>query len=123
MAQGLYNPAPVAISANGNSGPIAVPSGIEFIWLALETGTPTGTTPTLTLHVDGIDAFGNILADIVTLPAGFALTTVAGAAQVSFGPGEASNLNITLPPSIQLRWVVTGTTPNYPNVQFTVLGR
>lgn len=123
MSQGLYNPAPMAISANGNSGAIAVPSGIQNLWLALITGTPTGTTPTLVLHVDGQDAYGNTLNDIVTLPAGFSLTTVAGAAQTSFGINAASTLFVCPPPLIVVRWVVTGTTPNYPNTQITLLGR
>jgi hypothetical protein len=118
----LYAPPAQAISATGGSAPINT-STFQNFWLSLVTGTPTGTTPTLTLHVDAIDDFGNVINDLVTLPAGFALTTVAGNVQTSFGVNGAANLLTAVPGLIQVRWVVTGTTPNYPNTQISLNGR
>jgi len=100
-----------------------MPGNINSLWLALVTGTPTGTTPTLAVFLDAVDAFGNVLPAAVTLPAGFSLTTVAGAGQCSIGFMAPSPLQLVLPYAVQLRWTVSGTTPNYPNVQLTLLGR
>ena len=129
----LWTSGPAAIAASGNSGPINVsglpppgtlgtPNALAHFWLSLVTGTPSGTTPTLVLHVDGIDPFGNVLPDLAALPAGFSLTTVAGLAQASFGVSE-TGLITCAPAAIQVRWVVGGTTPNYPAVQMSLYGR
>jgi hypothetical protein len=119
----LFTLGPQAISASGQTGPIPTLNWQNF-WLALVTGTPTGTTPTFVLHIDGIDAFGNQIADIITLGAGFSLTTVAGSTHASFGTSATpAGTYDGIPSLIVLRWVVTGTTPNYPNVQISLQGR
>ncbi len=127
-----------AITASGNSGLISVsgvpPAGTfpgvgqvaayQAFYLSLVTGTPSGTTPTLTLHLDGVDPFGNVIPDLVTLGSTFSLTTTAGAAQDSFGIGiTPAASNVCVPPGLQVRWVVTGTNPSYPNPQIALYGR
>lgn len=120
-AQGIWE-LNQAVSASGSSGPVGVAAWENF-WLSLVTGTPAGTTPTLALHVDGVDPFGNVIPDIVTLPAGFSLTTAAGAAQCSFGVNGGSGLLACVPALIQVRWVVGGATPSYPGTQVSLFGR
>lgn len=119
----LFTFGPQAISASGATAQIPTLNWQNF-WLSLVTGTPTGTTPTLALHLDGVDLFGNVISDIVTLPAGFSLTTTPGSTHASFGVnGSTANLYDAIPSLVVVRWVVTGTTPNYPNVQISLQGR
>jgi hypothetical protein len=119
----IYAPEPVvAVTASGSTGPLGV-SDVQNFWLSLVTGTPTGNTPTLAVVVDGFDQYGNSLTPLVTLPAGFSLTTVAGNVFTSFGLNAAGTLFTCAPATIQLRWTVTGTTPSYPNFSLTLLGR
>lgn len=125
------------ISANGNSGEINVSSWENFI-LMVSVGAPSGSSPTLAVHVDGYDNFGNAYTDLCSeaqpvlsftgggaqnlqstlgLNAQFVVSTVAGT------PGPFNQL-FCAPVNIAVRWVIGGTgSPSFPSVYMTLFGR
>jgi hypothetical protein len=125
------------ISANGNSGEINVASWENFILMAT-VGVPTGSSPTLQVHVDGYDANGNVYSDLCSASqpvlgfsggGGQSLQSTLGlSAQFvvssSAGTPGAFNQLFCAPEYIAVRWVIGGTgSPTFPGTYMSLFGR
>jgi hypothetical protein len=124
------------INANGNSGPINVQDWANFL-LLVSVGAPAGTNPTLAVHLDGLDAFGNTYQDLCSGQP--VLSFSGGAAQnlqatmglnaafvASTAPGTPGNYNLLFcaPDEIVVRWVIGGTGgPSFPDVGMSLYAR
>jgi hypothetical protein len=117
-----------ALAAGGNSGPWTPTSpnavttvdlrDVTDVLLAVTvTGTVTGTTPTLSVQLNGFDDLGNVLAGLVKLSSNL---TAAGSATASGGLHTSS---LVLPAWGQIAWSVGGTSPVFPGVEICVYGR
>lgn len=103
-----------------STGPIDVRDATD-LWLeAYVAGTPTGTTPTLTVQLDGLDAFGNVFPALLTLTA---LTPIVLRAQGSAGVHVPAPGSLVLPAACQVTWTLAGTNPVFPSVSLTLTGR
>lgn len=115
----------VTLNANGSSPSIDVTVWENFLLMATVVGTPTGTSPTLGIHLDGLDPWGNVYQDLCSpqpvlsfsgsTPGQAAVATVGLDAQfvASTAPGTPGSFNqlFCAPQKIQLRWVLsTGST-------------
>lgn len=119
----LVNGVGPTISGAGNSG---VQDALIYERLGLliaPVGVPTGTTPTITFTITGQDGQGNA----VTLLASAAIGTPFAPVLLSVGSGFATTANVSagvfVPRFIVVSWTVAGTTPVFPNLQATLLGR
>lgn len=113
----VYNPTGLTITGSGDSGPLdftAISSGFASIFV---TGA-TGTSPSLTCYIDVQDASGHWY-QIATI--GAALTSGPNFTFGNFGP--ASGTGYVLTGVGRFRWVVSGTTPSFTGVDFSVIGR
>jgi hypothetical protein len=135
-----YNPVPrtlwdlassglgTTLTVNGNSGTRLVDLlDVTDVWLSLwVTGTPTGTTPTLAAQVDIQDPDGNwfaALAKTTTVNAAAAgASAVAGLHMPNAASGSAS-VAWPLPRWCRVAWVLTGTTPVFPQTSICLTGR
>jgi hypothetical protein len=122
------------ISAAGNSGgfsdvpPAAFPSSaiglspVGDIGLFVTVGgTPTGTTPTLTVQLDLFDSLGNIFLQVAKTAA---INSSGAAAPVYAGVrGGSAAQYIVFPQYGRISWAVTGTTPVFPLCEFQLWGR
>src|SRR5580692_238420 len=88
-----------AVSANGSSGAINVAAWENFI-LMVSVGAPSGSSPTLQVHVDGADNFGNTYSDLCSPQP-----------VLSFSGGGAQNLQATIGLDAQF---VSSTAPGTP---------
>lgn len=113
----LFAPAAQTITASGDSGPLnisSITSGIASVYV----GGATGTTPSMTCYIDVQDANGLWLT-VATI--GVALTNGPNYTFGNFGPVAGAGYVLT--GVGRLRWAVTGTTPSFTGVQFSVIGR
>jgi hypothetical protein len=109
-----------ASGAGSNSGTIDT-HDVTDLWLAaFVVGTPTGTTPTLSVQLDILDAFGNVFPAALTLTQLTASTTKASA---SAGVHVAGTGSLVLPSQCQVTWTLGGTTPKFPQSCITLIGR
>jgi hypothetical protein len=104
------------IAANGASPQFATGYYANLGLLVAVTAAPTGTTPTLTVAVDGIDTAGNAYFLGAT-----AALTAAGTVAIPIGPG--TNNGYIVPALAQVTWTLGGTTPDFPAVAISVIGR
>jgi hypothetical protein len=127
-----------AISANGTSGEINVSSWSNFI-LMVSVGAPSGSSPTLAVHVDGYDNFGTAYSDLCSPESEGVLYFSGGSAQAlqatlglnapfvaSSAPGVPGNFNqlFCAPVQIAIRWVIGGGgSPSFPSVYMSLFGR
>lgn len=124
------------ISQNGNSGQVDVTDWSNFILMVAIGGTPSGSVPTLAIHIDGYDAYGNAYPDIASPEPVLQFAAAANAVQeASMGlnaqfvaataPGTPGNFNLLFcaPQHIGIRWVLGGTNPSYPGVVMSLFAR
>jgi hypothetical protein len=78
---------------------------------------PTGSSPTLAVFFDVRDAFGNWCQVSSATSIGGALLTTSG---TTYGNISAS---YQLTDVGRIRWVLTGTTPSFTGVSFSLYGR
>ncbi|OXS35385.1 hypothetical protein [Streptomyces sp. XY006] len=78
---------------------------------------PTGTTPTLAVFFEVADEFGNWVQTSSATSIGGALLTSSG-----YTYGQIST-GYTLGNQGRIRWELTGTTPSFTGVGFSVYGR
>jgi hypothetical protein len=91
------------------------------LWLAaFIVGTPAGTTPTLNVQLDILDAFGNVFSNVLALTQ---LTGSTKSAQGSLGVHVNGTGSLVLPSSCQITWTLGGTTPKFPATCITLIGR
>ncbi|MDH6116906.1 hypothetical protein ABH930_000325 [Kitasatospora sp. GAS204A] len=79
---------------------------------------PTGTNPTLAIFFDVRDYFGNWCQVSGATSIGGALLSTSG---VTFGNISATGYQLT--DVGRIRWVLTGTTPAFSGVSFSLYGR
>jgi hypothetical protein len=116
------------ITGNGNSTSLNTPTNTPIdihdatdLWLAVYApNAPTGTTPTLTVQLDVFDDFGNVFPGVLTLTQ---LTTSTLKAQGSIGVHVQGGTSLVLPATCQVSWTVGGTTPAWPGLCISLLGR
>lgn len=130
----LFTPSPVrpvtlwsqtaTINANGNSGPIDM-TQVSACWFSVfGPNGATGTTPTLNLFYDQMDAVGNWVTGVIALPQ--ITSTSAFSTFLSFGMGispTAPGVGMTLGSTGRITWQVGGTTPAYPGWTLSLIGR
>ena len=114
-------------NVSGGTGPTLTATGQSSIISGLgaytnltlvgaPVGAITGTTPTLTLAIDGFDPNGNGV--FMGGPPEFTASTPY-AQSVMIGPG--GNANAVLPTATaQITWTITGTTPSFANFQISL---
>ncbi|MGW5616274.1 hypothetical protein [Streptomyces sp. NPDC003877] len=78
---------------------------------------PTGTTPTLAVFFEVADEFGNWVQTSSATSIGGALLTSSG-----YTYGQIST-GYTLGNQGRIRWALTGTTPSFTGVGFSLYGR
>lgn len=106
--------------AGSNSGAIDI-HDVTDLWLAaFVIGTPTGTTPTLTVQLDLLDVFGNLFPAALTLTALTASTTKASG---SAGVHVTGSGSLVLPSQCQVAWTLGGTAPKFPGACISLIGR
>jgi hypothetical protein len=107
-------------AGSASTGPIDVHDATD-LWLEASIPTaPGGTSPSLTVQLDAIDAFGNVLPAVLNLAA---LSGSRLAAQASIGvhiPGAGS---LVLPAQIQITWTLAGTNPVFTGAQISLFAR
>jgi len=107
-------------AGSASTAPIDIHDATD-LWLeAYATSTPTGTSPTLTVQLDVLDAFGNVFPAVLALTA---LTTTTLRAHGSIGvhiPGAGC---LVIPAQCQVTWTLGGTNPVFPSVSLTLSGR
>lgn len=101
----VYEALGQVITANGNSGDLAV-AGLKYAVLTVDATAVSGTTPTLDVYLDRKGPDGNYLA-IAHLTQ---ITSVEDE-EASVGPG-LTNTEM-LGETVRIRWVVGGTTPSF----------
>jgi hypothetical protein len=106
-----------AIGASGASPQIATAGAGNLGLMVAVTAAPTGTTPTLTVAVAGLDAAGN--------PYGIGATAALNAiGNTAIAVGVGTNNGFVVPALVQVTWTIGGTGgPNFPNVDITLIGR
>lgn len=105
------------ISANGNSGTVDLRWSTD-VALSVTVGTPTGTSPTLMVQLDMLDACGNWITGVVKLAA----NVTASGTYVAYG-GLHANSSVVLTDTGRISWTVGGTTPSFPGAQISLVGR
>ncbi len=104
------------VNASGNSAAFTNPKSRRFLLSVALAGTPTGTTPTITFAVqtspDGV-TWTQKGAALATLNA-------IGNQRTLYGPSTTQGAIVET--FIRVAWVVTGTTPVFPNVTTAFTG-
>jgi hypothetical protein len=111
----VYAVGPLTITASGDSGALNT-SGIANGLLSVFVAGATGTTPSLAVYFDVQDAAGQWITT-ATLTA---ITSGPNFAFAQIGPGSGGYL---ITATGRVRWVVTGTTPNFTGVTISLIGR
>lgn len=120
----LLAQASAAHTASGSTAALAVPQGVTNLTLNVPVIAASGTSPTLTLVLEGADALGNWY----TLWTNATAITAAGDTTVFFGPALTNNTTapisagVVVPPVVRLRWTIGGTTPSF-TFSASIVGR
>ena len=110
----VYSVATTTITANGNSGSLAVGAYRELA-LDITVSAVSGTSPTLNFVLNRIGANGNAYAVWTG-----AQLTAAGVQSASIGAGLA--INVSFGATAELVWTVGGTSPSF-TVTLSLLGK
>lgn len=98
----------------------ALPMDISMVsngLLVVNVGSATGTTPVLSVFFDAMDFFGNwALTSNATSINGSTITTGGTYAGAISNPGVLTRFG-------RIRWTITGTTPSFNAVSFSLYGR
>jgi hypothetical protein len=104
-----------AVTSSGSTGRLNVENGVSTLAVNVNVAAVAGTSPTLNVYLEGLDAVGNWY--LLWQPAQI---TVAGSVPTSVGPGCATN--VVVPPSVRFRWVLGGTSPSF-TFSVSIVGR
>lgn len=108
-----------SISAAGNSGSKLIDLRLtQDVALSVTVTAPTGTTPGLVVGLDIQDACGNWIPQVIKT----ASITGAGTTIV-YGGMHAGSSQVVLTERGRISWTVSGTTPVFPSVQISLIGR
>jgi hypothetical protein len=119
LSQRINTNLPSTITASGNSGDIPLNKLSVAAGWVLNVTAVSGTTPSAVFHIDWSDGAGNVIK--VDGQTALTAITAAGLVVTTLAPFVTSTT--LFPPAIQLRWVVTGTTPSFTLGQNFVYGR
>lgn len=111
----VFASGPQTITASGDSGALNT-SGIASGLLSVFVAGATGTSPSLAVYYDVQDAEGQWLTTGTLTP----ITSGPNFAFAELGPGSGGYL---ITGTGRIRWVVTGTTPNFTGVTISLIGR
>src|SRR5262249_48139586 len=93
------------IIASGNSGVLSALQFERVGLLVAVVGAVTGTTPTLTFTINGVDAQGNLFPLVTGVN-----ITATGVQQLQAGPGLGAIVNVAqplfVPNKVQVNWVI-----------------
>lgn len=106
-------------STAGGTGPVLDLRYVTDVALSVTAGTPTGTSPTLMVQVDMLDACGNWILGVVKLSANI---TASGTYQAYGGLHIGSTAAVVLTDRGRVSWTVGGTSPSFP-AQISLIGR
>lgn len=108
----------VSIAANGSSGQVSLAPFARLTLLVAIITAPTGTSPTLTLTINGMDTAGNLF------PLGStSALNATGNTLLEVGPGLGTNNHI-IPALGSVSWVIGGSaSPTFSNVELSLIGR
>lgn len=106
-----------AVTAAGQSPVLTVSSWSVIEVVVAVTGAVAGTTPALTVNLDGFDPAGDAY-----FLGGFG-TAISAAGDYAYGVGPGTGNSNIVPATIQLTWAVAGTTPSFGGVRFSLYGR
>lgn len=133
---GFHNPVPrtlfdlsatstgTTITASGNSGPAAIDLlDVTDVTLLLTVGTPTGTSPSLTVQLDVLDPDGNWIPAVTKTAALTTAGTAAAFAGLHVPNAGPASSPFVLPRWARIAWTVVGTTPAFPQVSLSLTGR
>lgn len=102
---------------NGTAGGVIDVSSVSNGLLVVHVGAASGTTPSLAVFFDVQDSFGNwALVSNATSVNGTAITA-AGLYAGNLAAGTVAAYNG------RIRWTITGTTPSFTGVSFSLFGR
>lgn len=102
-------------TVSGGAAPVNVPEALKRLEVDINVTAASGTTPTLDVFVEGLDANGVWF----TLWHPTQITGAIATAQ-SIGPGGQTPLLV--PDTIRVRWVIGGTTPSF-TFSISVIGQ
>jgi hypothetical protein len=109
------------LTTSGNSQVINL-TEVTDVWLTIyAAGTSTGTSPTLTVNIDGQDAVGNWFANLLFSP--LVLTAAPNLTSGSLGLHMPNTAAFVLPAKARITWTLGGTNPAFPNVSICMIGR
>jgi hypothetical protein len=105
-------------ATTGQTGPIDISRISNGLLVVTAGNAPTGTSPTLAVFFDVLDATGTTWVQTS------AATSIGGALLTTSGYtyGQLSN-GYTLTNLGRIRWEVGGTTPSFTGVSFSIHGR
>jgi hypothetical protein len=107
------------ITALGNSGPISALQYERISLYVAVANAPTGTSPTLTFTLYGLDPYGATYSLVAS-----SAISAAGDAILQVGPSMGSGTPyLFVPQLVQVSWTVGGTTPSFTGVNATLYGR
>lgn len=116
MGKLLYSAEHASLTASGTDGPIEL-FGVSAGLLIVSVGGATGTTPSMTVDFEVADEFGNWVATSGDSGIGGSAITNSGVAAGNIGSGLELGLNG------RISWTISGTTPNFTVVRFSLYGR
>lgn len=112
----LFQQASAGLTASGSSAPISVPAVIRRLEFSLNVTALAGTSPTITIFVEGLDNEGQWYS----LYAPTVISTVVETAQ-SIGPGLQTNT--VIPDTIRVRWVIGGSAGQTVTCTMSLIGQ
>lgn len=117
----LYNSTNLAaLTASGNSGSIDVRYVDDLALTVVVGGAPTGTSPTLVVQIDMLDAAGNWLTQVAKT----ANINAAGQTLLYAGKrGASAGAYLVLTATIRVAWTVTGAGASFPQTAIVLTGR
>jgi hypothetical protein len=112
----LFKQPSTGLTASGASAPINVPASIRRLEFDLNISALAGTSPTITIFVEGLDNEGVWYS----LYAPTVISTVVDTPQ-SIGPGMQTNT--VIPDTIRVRWVIGGSAGQTVTCTMSLIGQ
>lgn len=112
----LFKQPSTGLTVAGASAPINVPASIRRLEFNLNITALAGTTPTITIFVEGMDNEGAWYS----LYAPSAISTTGDTSQ-SIGPGMQSNT--VIPDTVRVRWLIGGSAGQTVTCTMSLIGQ
>lgn len=112
----LFQQPSTGLTASGSSAPIAVPATIRRLEFNLNISALAGTSPTITIFVEGLDNEG------VWYPL-YAPTVINTAVDTSQSIGPGMQTNTVIPDTVRVRWVIGGSAGQTVTCTMSLIGQ